>query len=147
MSETTGRVRVTGPVRRRTRAGRPDAGAEIDADTVLGELYLQSLLLAQRRLAVGVTAVLVLTLGALPLVFHLVPELAQTRVLGIPVAFGVLAAGAYPLLLVLSLVYVRLAERNEHAFAAMLERIDEPRGEHPWEQRGQQRGEPREEQR
>jgi len=112
---------VTGPVRRRSHTPRRGASEEIDADTVLGELYLRSLLRTQLRLAVGVLVGLAGTLGALPLVFHLFPELAQSRVFGVPLAFLVLGFLVYPFLLIVGWAYVRRAESNERAFTALLQ--------------------------
>jgi hypothetical protein len=123
VTEPQARVRVTGPVRRRTGpVVRSDAAAEIDADTVLGDLYLQSLLRSQLRLAAAVIGGLLLSLGSLPLLFHLVPSLAQSTVAGVPIGFAALGFLAYPVLLALAAAYVWLAERNEAAFVALLER-------------------------
>jgi hypothetical protein len=56
------------------------------------------------------------TLGALPLAFRLAPSLARAELLGVPLAWLLLGVVAYPLLVVLAVVYVRRAERNEAAF-------------------------------
>jgi len=111
------RVRVTGPPRRRAPAAR---SSDIDAETRLGEVYMGSLLREQLRLALGVLAVLALTLGLLPLAFHLVPELSDIRVFGVPLGWLLLGVGVYPVLVLLGWVYVRRAERNEHDFAELL---------------------------
>ena len=131
MADPSDRVRVQGPVRRRTGQTRRDAAAEIDADTVLGDLYLRSLLRTQLRLGLLVTLALVLLLGSLPLLFHLVPALAGHRLAGIPLSFLALGALAYPLLLGLAASYVWFAERNEAAFAALLERAEGTDHENP----------------
>lgn len=119
------RVRVTAPARRRRPVTRTDAGAEIDAETLLGDLYLRSLLRAQLLLAGSVIAVLVLTLGSVPLLFHLFPGVAQLRLIGVPLPFVLLGFGAYPLLLLLGWAYVRRAEANELAFTALLDSPEE----------------------
>jgi hypothetical protein len=111
------RVRVTGPPRRRTPAART---TDIDDETRLGGMYMGSLLREQLRLAVGVLTVLGLTLGLLPLVFHLFPGLARVEVLGAPLAWLLLGVLAYPTLLLLGWVYVRRAERNERDFAELV---------------------------
>lgn len=124
------RVRVTGPARRPIVSPRRGAGEEIDADTSLGELYVGSLLRAQLRLAVTVLLGLTISLGSLPLVFHLAPGLAQTRVQGVPLAFLILGFAVYPFLLAVGGAYVWRAERNEMAFTALLDagpEDDEPR--------------------
>ena len=70
------RVRVTGPPRRRTPVART---ADIDDETRLGGVYMGSLLREQLRLALGILLVLALTVGLLPLVFHLVPGPRRRR--------------------------------------------------------------------
>ncbi len=108
------RVRVTSPKAAQRR--RTSVASEIDAQTELGEVYMRSLMRSQLRLAVGVLALLALTLGLLPLLFATVPWLQGARVLGVPLAWLALGLGAYPLLLGLAVFYVRRAERNERAF-------------------------------
>jgi putative solute:sodium symporter small subunit len=105
------RVRVTGP--RAGRRRRASIASEIDAQTELGEVYMRSLMRSQLRLALGVLAVLVLTL---PLLFARVPALQHARILGVPLGWLLLGVGAYPLLVALAAFYVRRAERNERAF-------------------------------
>jgi hypothetical protein len=115
------RVRVTGPPRRRTPAART---ADIDDETRLGGMYMGSLLREQLRLAVGILTVLGLTVGLLPLVFHLVPALSGLEVLGVPLAWVLLGVLVYPWLLVLGWVYVRRAERNERDFAELVSEVE-----------------------
>ena len=111
------RVRVTGPPRRRPPAGRT---SDIDAGTRLGGVYMRSLLREQLRLALGVLAVLALTIGLLPLAFHLAPGLSDVHLLGMPLGWLLLGVVVYPVLVVLGWVYVRRAERNERDFAEIL---------------------------
>jgi uncharacterized membrane protein (DUF485 family) len=115
------RVRVTGPPRRRTPTART---ADIDDETRLGGMYMGSLLREQLRLAVGILAVLALTVGLLPLVFHLFPALSGTEVVGVPLAWVLLGVLVYPWLLVLGWVYVRRAERNERDFAELVSEVN-----------------------
>ena len=117
------RVRVTGPPRRRTSGVRPTASREIDADTELGAVYMSSLLGEQLRLAAGVLVALGLTVGVLPLVFHLFPHLSEVRVAGMPVPWLLLGVLVYPWLLALGWIYVRRAEANERDF---IDLVDDP---------------------
>jgi hypothetical protein len=117
------RVRVTGPPRRRTSGVRPTASREIDADTELGAVYMSSLLGEQLRLAAGVLVALGLTVGVLPLVFHLFPHLSEVRVAGVPVPWLLLGVLVYPWLLALGWIYVRRAEANERDF---IDLVDDP---------------------
>ncbi|MDR6174754.1 hypothetical protein QE364_003753 [Nocardioides zeae] len=120
------RVRVTGPPR---RVARRSTGAEqIDAGTAVGEVYLRSLLAEQLRLGLAVVATLALTLGSLPVVFYLAPGLADVRVLGVPLAWAVLAGAVYPFLFVLGWVHVRRSEANERDFAQLVAREEPPSG-------------------
>jgi putative solute:sodium symporter small subunit len=117
------RVRVTSPWTDRPRVRpRPTATSEIDAQSDVGEIYLRTLLRAQLRLALSILLTLGLTVGVLPLVFALAPGLTSHQVFGMPVSWGVLAFGCYPVLVLLAWRYVRLAERNERAFARVVER-------------------------
>jgi hypothetical protein len=120
--EPVGRVRVTSPrtVGARSRSRRSNA-AEIDAQTRLGEVYVQSLIRAQLRLALYVVLLLSATLGLLPLLFRLLP-LDDVHVYGVPLPWLLLGAGAYPWLIALAWWYVRRAERNEAAFEDLVER-------------------------
>ncbi len=128
MSERPGerpvaRVRVTSPWTERPRL-RPHvtAASEIDAQSELGAIYVGTLLRAQLRLALSTLAALALTIGLLPLLFTLVPSLTTHHVLGMPVSWGILAFGCYPVLVLLAWRYVRRAERNERAFVRVVER-------------------------
>lgn len=114
------RVRVTGPPRR--RATRPATKArEIDAETRVGAIYMRSLLREQLRLALRILLVLAVTVGGLPLLFHLAPGLADVRLLGVPLAWLLLGVLVYPWLIVLGWVYIRQAEANERDFAALVD--------------------------
>jgi hypothetical protein len=127
--EPVGRVRVTSPrtsapSAARSRRRRSDA-AEIDALTRLGEVYVQSLVRAQLRLAGYVVLLLAASLGVLPLLFRLLP-IDDLRVVGVPVPWLVLGIGVYPWLLALAWWYVRRAEHNEADFVALVERHEDP---------------------
>ena len=119
------RVRVTGPPRR-IHAPRARTG-DIDEQTALGGVFLGSLLREQLALAVRVLAVLALTVGSLPLLFHVFPGLADQQLGGVPLAWLLLGVLVYPWLVLLGRWYVRRAERNERDFALLLEVLeDEP---------------------
>jgi hypothetical protein len=117
------RVRVTSPQTKRPGSRpRRTATSEIDAQSELGEIYLAALLRAQLRLAMGTLLALVITVGALPVVFWLVPALTSHHAFGMPVSWVVLAFACYPVLVLLAWRYVRAAERNERQFADVVER-------------------------
>jgi hypothetical protein len=108
------RVRVMAPPARRPR--RTTVPGEIDAQSALGEVYMRSLIRSQLRLALSNLVILVATVGALPLLFVLVPWLRHGRILGVPLAWLLLGVCCYPVILWLGVRYVRRAERNERAF-------------------------------
>jgi hypothetical protein len=118
-----GRVRVTGPPRRR-HAPLARTG-DIDEQTALGDVYLGSLLREQLALAARILGLLVLTVGSLPLLFRVLPDLAEVEVLGLPLAWLLLGVLVYPWLLLLGLRFVRKAERNEHDFVLLLQVLDD----------------------
>ena len=115
------RVRVTGPPRRHTPRSRT---GDIDEQTPLGGVYLGSLLREQLRLAARIIALLVFTVGSLPLLFHVAPEAFDVRVLGLPLTWVLLGVLVYPLLVLLGWRYVRRAERNERDFADLMREVD-----------------------
>lgn len=114
------RVRVTGPPRRAASGVRPAGSREIDAGTELGAVYMRSLLREQRRLALRMLAVLLLTVGALPLLFHVWPGLGEVRVVGVPVPWLLLGVLVHPWLAFLGWRYVRHAEANERDFEELV---------------------------
>lgn len=118
------RVRVTGPPRRRASTTDRSGTREIDAGTELGRVYMQSLLREQLRLALGILALLLLTVGMLPLVFHLLPELAEVRVGPLPLSWLLLGVLVYPWLLALGWIYIRRSEANERDFVSLVEEVE-----------------------
>ncbi len=114
------RVRVTGPPRRRADVVRPAGTREIDAETALGEVFMRSLLREQLFLALRILLALGLTLGMLPLLFHLFPSLGDVRVGQMPLAWLLLGVLAYPWLVVLGWLYIRRAEGHERDFADLV---------------------------
>ena len=125
MSEPTPRVRVTGPPRRRAQVVRSDGTREIDAETALGEVFMRSLLREQLSLALRVLAALALTVGLLPLLFHLFPSFGDARIGPLPVAWLLLGVLTYPWLVLLGWIYIRRAEHNERDFADLVGSVDE----------------------
>lgn len=95
---------------------------DIDEQTVVGEVYMRSLMRAQMRLALGVLVGFALTLCSLPLLFAVAPTLRTLQVLGIPLPWLVLGVLAYPLVGVAAWTYIRAAERAERDFADLVSR-------------------------
>jgi hypothetical protein len=116
-------VRVTSPqTERRGSRPRRTVASEIDAQSELGEIYLAALLRSQLRLAISTILALSVTVGALPVLFWLVPALTSHHAFGMPVSWVLLAFACYPVLVLLAWRYVRAAERNEREFTHVVER-------------------------
>lgn len=114
------RVRITAPPRRLASTRPHNRLGDVHEQTEMGGIYLRSLLREQMVLAGRVLVLLVLTLGAVPLVFQLWPSLAEWEVLGLPLAWLLLGIVVYPFLLFLGWRYVRRVERNEQDFADLV---------------------------
>ncbi|GGK77980.1 hypothetical protein Ppa06_41750 [Planomonospora parontospora subsp. parontospora] len=113
---------VTSPRTQAARRSRYPATREIDEQTRLGEVYMRSLVRTQFRLALFVCTVLACVVGGLPLLFLLVPELREVRLLGVGLPWALLAGLVYPGFVAGAWLYVRQAERNERHFADLVER-------------------------
>lgn len=116
------RVRVTSPRTGAARAQRVPAAREIDAQTLLGEVLMSSLLRSQLRLALLALTAVVVSVGGIPLVFWLLPDLSTVEVLAVPLPWLLLAFAVYPFLFAIGWLYVRAAERNERDFTDVLDR-------------------------
>jgi hypothetical protein len=114
-------VRVTSPRTSAARTREVSIASEIDDQTSVGEVYISSLMRSQMRLALAVVGVLGLTVGLLPLVFHLAPAVRRLELLGIPVPWLALSVVAFAEIIALGWVYVRQAERNEADFSDLLD--------------------------
>ncbi|GAA2695252.1 Protein of unknown function, DUF485 [Actinosynnema pretiosum] len=117
------RVVVTSPRTRAPRAPRPyPASREIDEQSELGAVYMRSLIRSQRRLGFTLCAVVCGAVSALPLLFALVPGVAEQRLLGLQMPWLVLGVLVFPVLVGAGWFYVRQAERGEAEFAELVER-------------------------
>jgi len=123
---TNGRVRITSPLSSAPAHVRSTVGQEIDEETGVGEVYMQSLIRSQLRAALTVTVTILLTVVTLPLVFWQLPGLNDTDVLGVPVPWLVLGAGVYAAVIVIGWLYVRHAERAERLFTELVEPSEGP---------------------
>jgi hypothetical protein len=59
----------------------------------------------------------------MPLVVALVPSLATKHVAGLPLTLVVLGVAVYPVLVLIALAYVRLAERTERHFLDLVDKL------------------------
>ncbi|MEJ2886693.1 hypothetical protein [Actinomycetospora aeridis] len=118
--EGSDRVRVVLAERRvPTRAVR--TVAEIEQQTETGELLLRNLLRAQLALGLRLGLVAVFVLGALPVLFLVLPRTGSVEIAGVTLPWLVLGLAPYPFMLALAWLYTRTAERNELDFADNVE--------------------------
>ena len=125
--QPAGRVRVTNPLTSAPAHVRRSVRQEIDESTGIGEIYMRSLIRSQLRAALAVALTLVLSIGALPLVFLAFDAVTDFAVLGVPAPWLILGVAVYPGLFGLGWVYIRQAERAERQFTELVEsgRADE----------------------
>ncbi|TQS41420.1 hypothetical protein [Cryptosporangium phraense] len=123
MEETTSPQRVRIVLGDEAQSRRtPVVRAEFDQQTGVGEVLVRGLVRAQLGLAVRIAALVSLSLGSLPLLFALVPALADVTVLGVRLPWLLLGVAAYPVFVAAGWVYTRGAERNERDFVELVER-------------------------
>jgi nucleoside permease NupC len=94
---------------------------EVQEQTLVGDALVRGLVRAQLGLAIRLAAVVICTVGAIPLLNALFPELGAVTVLGMRMNWLVLAVLVYPLLYGVGRVYVRLAEQAERDFVGVVE--------------------------
>lgn len=117
MNQSPQRVRVTRTRTATTRARRPSLRTEITSQSPLGAAYLSSLMRAQLRLSLTVVATLTVVLGALPLLFAIVPATRRLEILGLPLPWVLLGLLVYPAAVISARQYTRAAERIEAQFS------------------------------
>jgi hypothetical protein len=87
------------------------------------DVLLHSLIRAQLGLTLSFIALAVGALISLPLVAGLAPSLADKHVFGLPLTLAVLGVAVYPVLIVIAIAYVRLAERTERHFLDLVDKL------------------------
>lgn len=99
------------------------ARQELEEQTGVGDVLVRGLIRTQLTLALSLGGLVVLGLGAIPLLLALVPDLARVTVFGLRLPWLVLGVLAYPFLLLVGWLYVRFAERNERDFTEFVDRF------------------------
>jgi hypothetical protein len=82
---------------------------------------VRSLIRAQLRVAIVSAASFALLLAATTAALTFVPEVRAATVGGIPIVWLVLGAGVYPIVLVVAILFVRAADRNEKRYRSLAE--------------------------
>ena len=94
---------------------------EVQEQTQVGDALVRGLVRAQLGLALRLAVVVVCTVGAIPLLNAVFPDLAALTVFGIRLNWLVLGVLVYPLLYGIGRLYVRLAEQGERDFVGVVE--------------------------
>jgi hypothetical protein len=114
------RVRVVLAERRRARRVVRTL-AEVEEQTGVGEMLVRDLMRTQLSAALWLSILVAMTVGALPLLFYVMPELGDASVLGIRLPWLVLGAGVNLFVIGVGWIYVKLADRNEQSFMNIVE--------------------------
>ncbi len=113
------RQRVVLAHRRGSRVVR--TRAEVQEQTQVGDALVRGLVRAQLGLALRLTAVVIGTAAALPLINGLFPQLGALTIAGMRVNWLILAVLAYPMLYGVGRLYIRLAEQGERDFVRVVD--------------------------
>lgn len=121
LRQTPRRVRVTNPRAARTprQPVRP-ASSEINDQTPVGEVYVNSLVSSQRRLAILVLGAMTIALAIAPIGLAIAPGYSIGAVFGIPLAWLILGVAVYPILVIAGWWHIRLATRAEADFTRVI---------------------------
>jgi hypothetical protein len=112
----TKRVRVV--LSERKGVARPvRTVVDIQENTGVGELLRSNLIGSQLTVALRFAVVAGLTLGVLPVLFWLFPDIGRTELLGIRLPWLLLGVLVYPYLVLMGYWHTRAAERVEQNFA------------------------------
>lgn len=114
------RVRVTATRRRPRAPRRRSVRDEIDEQSPLGATYVDSLIRAQRRLALRTLGLGASALSALPLLFLIIPATRELSIGGVLFPWLVLGIAIYPAAIITARAYTRAAERIERQFTRVV---------------------------
>jgi nucleoside permease NupC len=94
---------------------------EVQEQTQVGDALVRGLVRAQLGLALRLGAVVVVLIGAIPVLNAIFPGLAAITVFGVRLNWLILAGMVYPLLYGIGWFYVRLAEQSEGDFVGVVD--------------------------
>ena len=95
--------------------------AEVHEQTQVGDALVRGLMRAQLGLALRLATVVVVLIGAIPLLNVLFPNLGAITVFGVRLNWLVLTVLVYPLLYGIGWFYVRLSEQAERDFVGVVD--------------------------
>ena len=109
----------------------PHPTAELTQQSQVGDALLRGLIRAQLAHALRLSAVVLVGLGGLPLLFAVAPTTAAARPFGMGLPWLLLGVAAYPFLFAVGAMYLYLAERTEADFVNLVLRHDDYLGQRP----------------
>lgn len=95
---------------------------ELEEQTSYGEELIRQLMRSQLRAAVALWGIPVLVLVCLPALFFFLPQLSEVTVAGVRLPWLLLGVVPFPLLFGFGYWYNLVAEKQEQAFVAMVEK-------------------------
>lgn len=98
---------------------------ELAEQTQVGDTLVRGLVRAQLALALRLSLVVAIGLGALPLLFAVAPAVGTAKLFGVSLPWLLLGVVAFPFLVGVGWTYVHLAERNEQDFTSLVPRSPE----------------------
>ena len=106
----------------RDRSAADTLRTELTEQTRVGEALVRGLMRTQLALALRLSLVVAVGLGALPLLFAVAPRVAEVKLFGVALPWLLLGVAAYPFLMLVGWAYVHLAERTEQDFTDLVRR-------------------------
>jgi hypothetical protein len=106
----------------RSSTGGNGLRSELAEQTRVGDALVKGLVRAQLALALRLSVVVAVGLGALPLLFAVAPGVGAAKLFGVGLPWLLLGVAAFPFLFAVGWAYVHLAERNEQDFTDLIRR-------------------------
>jgi hypothetical protein len=116
------RTRVVLAETARSSTGGNGLRSELAEQTRVGDALVKGLVRAQLALALRLSVVVAVGLGALPLLFAVAPGVGAAKLFGVGLPWLLLGVAAFPFLFAVGWAYVHLAERNEQDFTDLIRR-------------------------
>ncbi|GAB3438492.1 hypothetical protein [Actinophytocola sediminis] len=95
---------------------------ELEEQTSYGEELVSQFIRTQFWTAVQKAALVVVPLLSLPILFFLLPDLAEVAIAGVQLPWLLIGVAPFPLLFGIAYWYNSVAERHERDFVAMVEK-------------------------
>ncbi len=94
---------------------------EMAEQSEVGQLFVESLIRSQLRLALVVAGGFLVILIGIPVLLAVFPDINGVTILTVPIPWLLLGLGIYPLVIGCAVLYVRSASRNERHFQDLVD--------------------------